>query len=236
MFGNLLYYNKKKIDQYSALIQGVKFEPIVLDRNDDENKAINYLLECTTFEKLLKQRDDYIDYVGENQEISIKDVRISSIIRATGEIYIPEQFDIVHLFDEYKSFFLEGMDYKDYEERELIKTVFANSKMRIPIYCELGGDCDYWLGIGKAIPDNLLIDYNELEDCEGRELTIIARLESRKYYKDSPLPVFNIYKDFLGLNRALRKQIVSGERQEFESIDIEEDYLGLELLAIYSWG
>lgn len=234
MFGNLLYYNKKKVDQYSALIQGGKFESVISDRCEDENKAISYLLECTTFEKLLQQRDDYIDYVGENQEISINDVRISSIIRATGEIYIPEQFDMVHLFDEYKSFFLEGMDYKDCEERELIKTVFANSKMRIPIYCELGGDCDYWLGIGKAIPDNLLIDYNELEDYEGKELTIIARLESRKYYKDKPLPVFDIYKDFLGLNRALRKQIVSEKKQEFESIDIEEDYLGLELLAIYS--
>ena len=63
--------------------------------------------------------------------------------------------------------------------------------------------------------------------------TIIARLESRKYYRDKPLPVFDIYKDFLGLNRALRKQIASGKKQEFESIDVNEDYIGLELLAIY---
>ena len=77
------------------------------------------------------------------------------------------------------------------------------------------------------------IDYNDLEDYEGKELTILAKLESRKYYKDTPLPVFDIYKDFLGLNRALRKQITSTKKQEFESIDIEEDYLGLEFLAIY---
>ena len=37
----------------------------------------------------------------------------------------------------------------------------------------------------------MLIDYNELEDYEGKELTIIARLESRKYYRDKPLPVFD---------------------------------------------
>ncbi len=30
-----------------------------------------------------------------------------------------------------------------------------------------------------------------------------------KYYRDKLLPVFDIYKDFLGLNRALRKQIAS---------------------------
>ncbi|HIV19488.1 MAG TPA: hypothetical protein IAC82_09340, partial [Candidatus Merdivicinus intestinigallinarum] len=100
-------------------------------------------------------------------------------------------------------------------------------------FCELGSECDYWLGIGKVSPDNLLIDYNDLEDYEGKELTILAKLESRKYYKDTPLPVFDIYKDFLGLNRALRKQITSTKKQEFESIDIEEDYLGLEFLAIY---
>ena len=105
--------------------------------------------------------------------------------------------------------------------------------MQIPIYCELGGNCDYWLGIGKAIPENLLIEYNELEDYEGREVTIIAKLETRKYYKDKPLPVFDIYKDFLGLNRTLRKQISSTNRQEFENISLEEDFLGLELLAIY---
>ena len=72
------------------------------------------------------------------------------------------------------------------------------------------------MGIGKVSQEDMLIDYNELEDYEGKELTIIARLESRKYYRDKPLPVFDIYKDFLGLNRALRKQIASEKKQEFE--------------------
>ena len=204
------------------------------DISDDENRATNYLLECATFEKLLQQRDDYFDYVDDNQDVSIKDVRISSIIRVSGEIYVPEQFDMIHLISEYKSLILDGIGYEDRGERELVKSVLGNSKMRIPIYCELSSDCDYWMGIGKVAPENLLIDYNELEDYEGKEMTIIARLESRKYYKDKPLSVFDIYKDFLGLNRTLRKQIVSSNKQEFESIDVEEDYLGLELLAIYA--
>ncbi len=233
MFGNLIYYNKKKIDQYSALIIGQSVESENVNKNNDEEKSMNYLLECSSFEKLLQQRDDYIDYAGEEQEISIKDVRISSIIRVRGEIYVPEQFDMIHLIDEYKSTILKGIDYKDRGEKELLNEVFKHSKMRIPIYCELGGNCDYWLGIGKAIPENLLMEYNELEDYEGREVTIIAKLETRKYYKDKPLPVFDIYKDFLGLNRALRKQISTTNRQEFENISIEEDFLGLELLAIY---
>ena len=96
-----------------------------------------------------------------------------------------------------------------------------------------GGDCDYWMGIGKVSQEDMLIDYNELEDYEGKELTIIARLESRKYYRDKQLTVCDINKDFVGLNRALRKQIASEKKQEFESIDVNEDYIGLELLAIY---
>ena len=232
MFGDLIYYNKNKIEQYSALISGES-----IGVNDSKkiinNKKVNYLLECSEFEKLLQQRDDYFDYVDTDQDVLIKDVRISSIIRVTGEIYVPEQFDIIQLIDEYKPQLLSELDYKDKEEQELWNAILKNTKMRIPIYCELGESCDYWLGIGKAIPDNLLIEYNELEDYEGKEVTIIARLEARKYYKDKPLSVFDIYKDFLGFNRTLRKQIVTDQKQEFESIDIEEDYIGLELLAIY---
>lgn len=233
MFGDLIYFNKKKVDQYSALILGKNIETRVTDKDNIEDISANYLLECSNFEKLLQRRDDFIDYVDDNQGISIKDVRISSIIKVTGEIYIPEQFDMIHLIDQYKDMIVSQVDYEDNNQRELINSVLKKPKVKIPIFCELGGDCDYWMGIGKVSQEDMLIDYNELEDYEGKELTIIARLESRKYYRDKPLPVFDIYKDFLGLNRALRKQIASEKKQEFESIDVNEDYIGLELLAIY---
>jgi hypothetical protein len=233
MFGNLIYYNKKKIDQYSTLIQG---EPIKAEESiaaSHNNKATNYLLECSKFESLLRQRDDYIDFVDSNSDITIKDVRVSSIIRVSGEIYVPEQFDMIHLIEQYKPLLLSQVECKDAEERALLDAVFGNSKMRIPVYCELGAECDFWMGIGKISPDDLLIEYNELEEQEGKEFTILAKLEARKYYRGKPLPVFDIYKDFLGLNRALRKQLTPSQKQEFESIDVEEDYLALEILAIY---
>ena len=159
-------------------------------------------------------------------------MRISSIIRVSGEIYIPEQFDIIHLIGDYKSLLLSSVEYKDDDEKTMLKTMFDKSTMRIPIYCELGSACDYWMGIGKISPKDLLIEYNDLEDYEGTDVTILARLESRKYYKDKPIPVYDIYKDFLGLNRALRKEIKTSNKS-FESIEVEEDFLALELLAIY---
>lgn len=233
MFGNLIYYNKKKVDQYSALILGDSCkvdEPTTTSHTD---KATNYLLECSKFEALLRQRDDYIDFIDNDSDMTIKDVRVSSIIRIPGEIYVPEQFDMIHLIEQFKPLLLSQVQCKDAEERALLDTVFANSKMRIPIYCELGAECDFWMGIGKISPDDLLIEYNDLEEQEGKEFTILAKLEARKYFRGKPLPVFDVYKDFLGFNRALRKQLTSSKKQEFESIDVEEDYLALEILAIY---
>ncbi|WP_026523077.1 hypothetical protein [Butyrivibrio sp. VCB2001] len=234
MFNSLVYFNKKKIDQYSALICGKMIESNITEEIADYNREVNYLLECKGFEELLKQSDDYVDYVDNNNDLSVKDIRVSSILRFTAEMYIPERFDMIHLVNEYKSLLLGETQIDDSEERKLLETVIKNSKMTIPLFCEMGSICDYWLGIGKAIPDNLLVDYNELEDYEGKEVTIIAKLESRKHYKDRPLPVFDIYKDFLGLNRAIRKQIASERKQDFECIEVEEDFLELELLAIYA--
>lgn len=233
MFANLIYYDKSRVDKYMALIMKKAIVHAEDVQEDVQSKMANYLLECSQFETLLKNRDDYFDFVEGDSEVGIKDVRIASIIKVTGEIYVPESFDMVHLIDEYKTQILASVECKDDDERAILNAVFNSSKIKIPIFCELGEECDYWLGIGKASQDNLLIDYNELEDLEGREVTIIAKIETKKYYKDNPLKVFDIYKDFLGLNRALRKQIVNQKSEEYESIEIEEDYLGLELLAIY---
>lgn len=215
MFGDLIYYNKNMIEQYSALISGES-----IGVNDSEkiinNKKVNYLLECSEFEKLLQQRDDYFDYVDTDQDVLIKDVRISSIIRVTGEIYVPEQFDIIQLIDEYKPQLLSELDYKDKEEQELWNSILKNTKMRIPIYCELGESCDYWLGIGKAIPDNLLIEYNELEDYEGKEVTIISTYE--QYLRN--IEVHQTHVGYFSIDKNGRKVDSSTKRGSEESNDI----------------
>lgn len=229
MFRSLLYFNKKKIDQYSTYMLGKK----VGVKESEGDLEANYLLECERFEKLLQERDDYIDFTNGNQDVRIKNVRISSVIKVTAEIYIPEQFDMVQLIDMYKYCVLEGTDYRKNEEQEFLGMALKNSKMKIPVFCELGSDCDYWMGIGKAAQENLLVHYEELEDHEGKEVTLIAKLESRKYYIDKPLVVFDIYKDFFGFNREMRKQLDTKTKEGFESIDVKEDYLGLELLVVY---
>ena len=236
MFGNLIYYDKSKIEQYIAYIIGNIDNGNIASIANQDDTAANKLIQCSYFEKLLQQREDYYDFIDYKQEINIKDIKVSSIIKVRGEVQVPEQFDFIKLLDEYKYEVLSAINYNDnnnLEKKEILKKVMLNSKIKIPLFCELGSECDYWLGVGKLIPDNLLIEYSELEDCEGKEFTILSKIESRKYYNDKSLPVFNIYKDFLGLNRAFRKQIKTTKRYEYESIEVEEDYLGLEILAIY---
>lgn len=235
MFGNIVYYNKEKVDQYTALITGKPIQSTLDCADSSQERVTNCLLECSQFEDLLQSRDDYIDFSDSVQGISITDVRIGSIIRTSGEVYIPEAFDMVHLIDKYKQPLLSTIRCKDNDERQLLNSVFGNTKTKVPLFCELSSECDYWLGIGKISQKNLLIEYEDLEDLEGALVTIVAKLESRKYHKDKPLQVFDIYKDFLGFNRSIRKQIQqsSSTNDEFESIVVEEDYLGLEILAIY---
>ena len=84
MFGNLIYFNKKKIDQYSTLIRGKNVEIDIKENDSEENKVATYLLECAEFEKLLQDREDYIDFVGETPYLSIKELRITQRIKVTG--------------------------------------------------------------------------------------------------------------------------------------------------------
>ena len=124
MFANLIYYDKNKVDQYMALI--TKKSTIAKEDTEEDlqNKRANYLLECSEFEELLKNRDDYVDFTDGDADISIKDVKIASIIKMTGEIYVPESFDIIHLIEEYKSLILAGVECKDDDERAILKCLF----------------------------------------------------------------------------------------------------------------
>lgn len=101
MFGNLIYFNRAKIEQYAMLMQG-KSKDILTNLTVGDNDRTDFLLACSKFEELLKGREDYYDFVDTDPEVTIKDVKISSIVKVKGEVYIPEQFDMIHLIEEYK--------------------------------------------------------------------------------------------------------------------------------------
>lgn len=73
----------------------------------------------------------------------------------------------------------------------------------------------------------------ELEDFEDEEVTIVAKVLTRKEVKNNPIIVFDVMKDLFSLNRAMRRQMDDQEIEGIESIKSEEDMVTLEVLAIY---
>ena len=76
MFGNLIYFNKSKIKQYATLMQGENND-IISSLDISSYDTSNYLLTCSQFEKLLRGRNDYYDYVDDTPEVTVKDVKTS---------------------------------------------------------------------------------------------------------------------------------------------------------------
>lgn len=209
-----------------STVQGFEEDAVqMLFESEKEYKLYEFL-------SLLENNAYYNDFTKENSDNNISELGIPTIIRANCEIYIPEQFDMIKIIDEYKDFLISKMDLKNNEDQDILNALFKNSKMKIPVFCELGESCNYWLGVSNIFSEDLKVDYNDLEDYESKTITIIARLNSRRYSNQKPIIVYDIYKDFLGLNRALRKQIRNG-KQEFEKISVEEDFLDLEILVAY---
>ena len=70
----------------------------------------------------------------------------------------------------------------------------------------------------------------ELEDFEDEEVTIVAKVLTRKEVKNKPVIVFDVMKDLFSLNRTIRRQM---DDKGIENIKSEEDMVTLEVLAIY---
>ncbi|MDR3541969.1 MAG: hypothetical protein P4L69_13520 [Desulfosporosinus sp.] len=115
MFGNLLYYDTKKINDYKAIIRGsrnVKIEKMDISNDKGANihlpiaggeiKATksyeatieeSLLFDCDEFERLLAERDDYFDFT-QSSDFDITTLRRGYIMKFDSTISIPEAFDL----------------------------------------------------------------------------------------------------------------------------------------------
>ena len=77
----------------------------------------------------------------------------------------------------------------------------------------------------------MLIEYEDLEEFEELEITIVARVTSTPLVGKNK-PFYDPLKDFMKLNRSLRRSI--GERTEgLYEIYADQDYKTIEVIAIY---
>lgn len=255
MFKNIIYFDSQKVAGYSALLKGErqvdirKFRknisksvrgslPIASGNYDNvdeiEGEIVdNPIFDCNEFEKLLetKSEDNYFDMI-ENEEFDIETVPKTAIIRFEGVFNIPEQFDMMDLINDFKPMLTTQMDLENEGEEEIFNKIFGNDSTKIPMFF----DCDSFdnrVGFSKLNSNNLKYQLAELEDFEDEEVTIIAKVLTRKEVKNTPIIVFDVMKDLFSLNRAMRRQVEDQEIEGIENIKSAEDVVTLEVLAIY---
>lgn len=107
--------------------------------------------------------------------------------------------------------------------------IFLEGKSpKIPILMELDDN----LLFSKIDIDKLKIEYVELEDYGNIEITILARvISNNKISKNKS--IYDPLKDYITLNRTLRRQFANDRPEELSEIYADEDYYAIEVIAMY---
>lgn len=256
MFKNLIYFDSNKVAEYTAVLEGqrkVKFKKAKVKTDKTFKADINILsagkgggselegelqdnliLDCNEFETLLEEKgkDSFFDFIEGEYDYDTGTIPRSSIIRFDGEFKIPEEFDVMYLINEYKSILTSNMDLGTTEDEEIFNAIFGKESTKIPVSI----NSEYFenrIGFSKLGSNKLLYSLVDLEDFEEDEVTIIAKVLSRKNAKHKPVVVFDVLKDFLSLGRGIRRQLETQSIEGLQNIESNKSVLNLEILAIY---
>lgn len=254
MFHTLIYFNREKVITYKSLIEGKKaidFKDATLVK-DKGGKAIfpimsgemgttselkgevlaNYLLDCKEFEDILFGRDDYFDLL--NDDVDGTTIPKSSIIRFSGTINIPEEFHMLELINKFKPLIVNSVQVNSTEEREVLGAFLGKDSTRVPLFIEPQDFFDEKLCFAKVNSNNFCYDFENLDDFENEEVTILAKIISRKTVNGNPIVVYDVLKDLFSMNRTLRRKLdILSSDPEIKNITLDENYIQLEVLAIY---
>ena len=163
------------------------------------------------------------------KEFDIQTIGRGSIIKFNGFMFVPQEFDITQTIEKFKPFLMDSISSEivDETEQKVFKIFFESTDTKIPIILEL----EDALMCSKLISSNMLIEYEDLEEFEELEITIVARVTSTPLVGKNK-PFYDPLKDFMKLNRSLRRSI--SERTEgLYEIYADQDYKTIEVIAIY---
>ena len=118
-------------------------------------------------------------------------------------------------------------DTMDKSEQEAMKVFFETSDTKIPVLI----DFDELLMCSKLISNNMLVKYEDMEEYEELEVTIIAKITSGNMV-NAKKAFYDPLKDFMALNRAMRRSM-DGRADGLNEIYADRNYRVIEILAIY---
>ncbi|MEE1255507.1 MAG: hypothetical protein UHN47_03180 [Lachnospiraceae bacterium] len=250
MFGNVVYYDKKKIDEYKSVIKGQKnLEVEEYEVSNDKGVQIDLkafgadskanktykakvqeslLYNCDEFEKMLVGRDDFFDFT-QSSDYDLTTMSRGYIIKFDGYVKVPQEFDYTQTIDKFKPMIVAAMvdDSMDKSEQAALKVFLETSDTKIPVLIDL----DEQLMCSKLISNNMLVKYEEMEEYEELEVTIIARITSSNMISLKKA-FYDPLKDFMTLNRVMRRSM-NGRTEGLNEIFADKDYRTIEILAIY---
>lgn len=249
MFGKLMYFDKKTIDEYKSFITGqrhLEIESCEVSKNKGatfgakvlsaEAKAShNYsaravesmLYECVEFEKMLANREDYFD-LTKSADLDLLTIPRGSIIKLDAYLEIPEEFDIMRMMDTFKPILMNEIDSKEAERpaKEALKVYLQNAKAtKIPVIV----DADDILLCSKISQDNTVMEYEEFEELD-EQVTILARVASG--IVDAGNSYYDPLKDFMTMNRMMRRNMKNID-EHLTPLLVEREYRKIDVLAVY---
>lgn len=252
MFRSFIYVNTEKVYEYYSLLDESIKETIISKENSITNKAgvstkpigfehsktetmkseisQYFLSDYNKFEKELTKLDgeNYFDLDENYDKYDISTIPRTSIGKIQTNFYIPEGFDYIELINLFKPMLKSYLNVKE-SEQELYDTFLGNTKADIPIIMKYDNKNIF----GKLDTRFLNEDYTQLDEYESDEVTILFKLSSHK--SGEKVTIFNPLKDFIKLNRAIRRStdFKNNYTKEFSPIIIDGPVIKVEILAIY---
>lgn len=246
-FRTFLYLDSKKVAEYSTIIHashkplasrkslsgtidvGVAKIGAEIESTSPETVKLNPAILYDEFESALQKssKDDYFDC--SINTVDMTTLPPMSIARCEGNLEIPDNFDMLAMISKYlpylNSLGLISLD-GDPTTNEFALSFFEKTNADIPILIR-GND----ILVASKLKSESFVDsnYQTLEDYEDEDLFILFKVHSI-VHKDSVV-VFDPAKDFLKLNRSLRRSIKN--TKELEPITVPGPVLKAEIIAIY---
>lgn len=188
------------------------------------------------FEEALESKQDtglYLDFIS-NKELSDLTSVNRNIIKAEGYLYIPEEFDEMEMIEENKEILMKYYPMETEEENDFMNKWFIDKEnLMVPLKIEFQAHQDEVLGFAKVNKENFIVDYDNILQYE--EEPLIFLFKSNGYRKvDKKKVVFSMVRDYLSIPRSIRRRFSLKENIDgIEDIFIDQDYLDVEILAIY---
>jgi len=250
MFGKVVYLDNKKLDEYMAIATGknvTKIDKIKITSDKDAGidlkvaslggKATksyevsvisSQLHDIAEFEKAVKNLEAFFDFQSRS-ELELDTILRGSVIRFDTYIQVPEKFDFVDMLKQFKALVSSEIPLNlDEGNAEVVQELFEAHKSKLPIISELSEST--LCSLIEA--EHLRVTYNELEEYETTEVTILARVVSDRMTSKSNA-IFDPLRDFISLNRKMRREISSKRPAELELIYCDDDYKKIDIIAIY---